>query len=584
MKYSDTPPTHLRGVSPGKGISVGKRARGEGIGCHAGYNENHGFANEWRGSGQTISHCNRTILAGGFEIFLVQELLQFPMRANQAIAGTATLAKWVRVLLTVSILCCFGRAQTSSERIQEITSSLRALQFDRALQLLQPELERSPGNAQLWALKGIACSGKGDKKAALGAFHHALNISPEYLPALEGAAQIEYDTGGKDAEALLRRVLRLQPNDSTSHAMLAVLAYRRRDCASAVLEFERSGALVDAQPAALEAYGDCLVRRKEMEKAITVFGRAVERGPDDPRARYRLASVQMMAQHPKDALATLEPLLRSNSADAIAMDLAASAYEADGNTPEAVRILRQAIVSDPHNVNLYVDFANLSIDHQSYAVGVDMINAGLTAEPKSASLYVARGILLVQLAQFDRAEADFEKADALDPASSIGSAAEGLAAVEQNDPNQALKRVRAKLASNPSDAFLLYLKAEIITQKGPDPGSAEFLEAVDSARKSVSLRPSLAQARDILAKLYLQAGQNDLALEQSRQALKTEPKDQTALYHQIQALRKMGRTRELPDLLKRLAELRTEAAKDEAEHNRYKLVEEKSPSMEKPQS
>jgi hypothetical protein len=46
----------------------------------------------------------------------------------------------------------------------------------------------------------------------------------------------------------------------------------------------------------------------------------------------------------------------------------------------------------------------------------------------------------------------------------------------------------------------------------------------------------------------------------------------------------MGRTSELPNLLKRLAELRTQASKDEAEHNRYKLVEEKSPSMEKPQS
>jgi tetratricopeptide (TPR) repeat protein len=508
------------------------------------------------------------------------------MRANQAIGGTAStiLVKWVRVLLMVSIFCCWGCAQTSTQRIREITSSLRARQFDQGLQLLQPELERSPRNPQLWALQGIAYSGKGDQKRAFEAFHHALDIAPEYLPALEGAAQIEYDTGGKDAEALLRRVLRQQPHDTTSHAMLAVLAYRRRDCASAVLEFELSGATLDAQPAALEAYGDCLVRLKETEKAITVFGRAVEQAPDDPKARYRLASLQMMAQHPKNALATLEPLLRTSSADSQAMDLAASAYEADGNTPDAVRILRQAIVSDPHNVNLYVDFANLSIDHQSYAVGVDMINAGLTLEPKSAPLYVARGILYVQMAQFDSAEADFEKADAMDPKNSIGSAAEGLAAVQHNDPDQALKTVRAKLARNPHDAFLLYLKAEIITQKGPEPGSAEFREAVDSARKAVSLRPSLAQARDILAKLYLQAGQNNLALEQSRQALKTDPKDQTALYHQIQALRKMGRASELPDLLRRLAELRTQGSKDEAEHNRYKLVEEKSPSLEKPQS
>lgn len=494
-----------------------------------------------------------------------------------------------RFVFVVSVLAvcgsgALGWAQSSTDRMHEITSSLRDRQFDQALQLLQPELQQSPGNAQLWALEGIAYSGKDEKNQALGAFRKALEIAPNYLPALEGAAQIDYDRGSKEAEPLLRRVLALQPHDPTAHAMLAVLAYRRKDCPGAVAHFEQSGSLADTQPGALEAYGNCLLQLKETDKAIAVFSRGVEQGPEDSKARYRLASAQMMAQHPKDALLTLQPLLDANRADSNVMDLVASAYEADGNTPEAVRILRQAILADPHNVNLYVDFANLSIDHQSYAVGVDMINAGLKMEPNSAPLYVARGILYVQMAEFDDAESDFEKADAIDPKNSVGSAAEGLAAVQQNDPDQALKTVRAKLVKNPNDAFLLYLKAEIIAQKGPEPGSAEFNEALASAKKSVALHPSLAQARDILAKLYLQAGQNEAAIAQSRQALKIDPKDQTALYHEIQALRKIGHKDELPELLKRLADLRTQASKDEAAHNRYKLVDEKSPAMEKPQS
>ena len=72
------------------------------------------------------------------------------------------------------------------------------------------------------------------------------------------------------------------------------------------------------------------------------------------------------------------------------------------------------------------------------------------------------------------------------------------------------------------------------------------------------------------------------AIVQSRKALDSDPKDQTALYHLIQALRKSGRTKDIPELLKRLADLRIEGTKEEAEHNRYKLVEDKSPSMEKP--
>jgi tetratricopeptide (TPR) repeat protein len=481
------------------------------------------------------------------------------------------------LLLAVS---SFAVAQGAVDQIEPITSALRAGQFDTALQLLQPELKRFPKNPQLWTLRGIALSSKRETKGALAAFRQALAVAPDYLPALEGAAQIEYEAGGKDASALLQHVLKLRPNEPTSHAMLAVLAYRKGDCDTAVKHFMQSGTLVDSQAGALRGYGDCLVRLKENEKAIAVYARALSQSDADPAIRYHLASVQMMVQRPKDAIATLQPALQQEKPDSDLLDLAASAYEADGNTPEAVRILRQAIVGDPGNANLYVDFANLCIDHQSFQVGIDMMNAGLKIQPDSAPLYVARGILYVQLAQYENAEADFESADAIDPQKAIGSAAEGLAAVQKNDPEQALATVRSKLAKTPNDAFLVYLQAQIIAQKGADPGSPEFREAMASAKKAITLRPSLGAARDILAKLYLQQGENELAIEQCRKALNTDPKDQTALYHLIQALRKSGKKEDLPELLKRLAALREEGTKEEAEHNRYKLVENKPAATE----
>jgi tetratricopeptide (TPR) repeat protein len=510
-----------------------------------------------------------------------KHLRTFCSQAMEATIESLRLPVQLVVLAAVLAAGPMIAAQAPTDQIGSITSALRAGQFDKALQLLRTALEQNPKSAQLWTLRGIALSGKSDRVEALSAFRHALSIAPDYLPALEGAAQIEYDRGGKDAVPLLQHVLVLRPHDPTSHAMLAVLAYRRGDCTTAVPHFEQIGSLLDSQPGALQEYGTCLVKLKEMEKAISVFERALAQSNTDPSARCRVASVQMMAQHPKDAVETLQPLLQESATDPDALELAALAYEAAGNTPESVRILRQAILANPHNVNLYLDFANISLDHQSYLVGVDMINAGLAAEPKAAALYVARGILYVQLSQFSEAEADFAKADAIDPRQSVGSAAEGLAAAQQNDPERALATVQSKLAKRPNDAFLLYLKADILTQRGPDPGSAEFREAVESARKAVALRPSLATARDVLAKLYLQAGQNEAAIEQSRKALSTDSKDQTALYHLIQGLRKSGQQAEIPEFLKRLADLRMESTKEEAEHNRYKLVEETTPSAEK---
>jgi tetratricopeptide (TPR) repeat protein len=99
-----------------------------------------------------------------------------------------------------------------------------------------------------------------------------------------------------------------------------------------------------------------------------------------------------------------------------------------------------------------------------------------------------------------------------------------------------------------------------------------------SAKEAVALQPTLSGARTVLAKLYLQEGKYPEAIEQCRKALERDPKNQTALYHLIQALRKAGDKREVPNLLKQLALLRKQAAREQSERNQYKLVEEDTQS------
>src|SRR5207237_5664140 len=138
----------------------------------------------------------------------------------------------------------------------------------------------------------------------------------------------------------------------------------------------------------------------------------------------------------------------------------------------------------------------------------------ITQLPGSAQLHFARGVLYVQLADYDKAESDLQKAYELNPNESVTAAAQGLLAVQQNDLDRALLDVRQKLKLKPNDPLLLYLQADVLTQKGAEPGTADFELALQSAKKAVSLRPGLAAARTVLAKLYLQSGQNQQAADQ----------------------------------------------------------------------
>lgn len=464
-------------------------------------------------------------------------------------------------------------AQSGDETVRSATNALRLQQYDQAYQAAHAGLQKSPHDPKILTLEGLALSGLGRKDAALADYDAALKIAPNYIPALEAAAEVEYNAGGERAVVLLNRLLAFRPNDPTTHAMLAAIAYRRKDCSSAVKHFQASGAALSSQPMALEEYGDCLVRLKRVEEAIPIFQQLADASPADPRSRYNLAAVQLTANKNQDAIETLQPLLDAGNPDPDVLDLAAEAYENIGDTPHALQYLREAIILAPDIPRFYVDFATLSLNHSSYQVGIDMIDVGLSKIPDSAALHAARGVLYVQSGQSEKGEADFEAAEKLNPNQAFGSEAYGLASFQEKDLDTALLSVRAKLKAHPNDAFLEYLLAQILSRQGPALGSAQFNQAVAAAQRALELNPNLTDDRDVLASLYLKSGQLQKSIQQSRIVLQKEPDDPEALYHLMQALRRAGKTNEIPDLVKRLAAAQAASGKKEAEQNRFRLVE-----------
>ena len=478
----------------------------------------------------------------------------------------------VLAIVAAVLIFSVALAQTGNDRVAPIVSALRNQEYREALNLLAPALQESPDNAQLWTMQGVAYSRLGQKTAALVSLQRALKISPDYVPALREAAQLEFEAGDSAAIPLLQRLLRLQPNNPTTHGMLAVLEYRRGNCESAVSHFEKAGSLFDKEVDALHGYATCLVRLKRFDKAAAVFERVLSLNPENRSERQLLAAIQVVIHQPQKAISTLEPLLDAHP-DPGTLELAASAYEDAGDTDRAVDALRQAILLDPNNIHLYLDFASISAAHQSFQVGINVVNDGIGLQPEAPQLYFARGVLAIQLGQYESAQVDFEKAYELDPNQSLSAAAQSLAAADANDLDRALATVQAKLARKPDDPVLLYIQADVLTQKGLEPGTQDFRKAMQSAKRAVTLQPRLGPAHAVLAKLYLQDREYQAAVDQCRKALEIDPKDQTSVYRLIQALRKTGTSTEIPTLLKQLAQLRQQATIEERKNSRFKLVE-----------
>ena len=488
-------------------------------------------------------------------------------------AAVPILAACLAILLSSFV---FGQAAPVSTAA--VVDALRRGQNTDALRISGELVRTDPQSSKAWTLRAVALEQSDQPKEALAAYQRAIKLAPDYLPALEGAAQLGYKAQSAQAVPLLHHIISLQPENATAHAMLGVLEYRKEDYGSAAHDFEAADQAVHSQPDALMAYSICLAHLNRTAEAIAHFQEILALWPADAAARYDLALVQWQSGLGAEALTTLRPALDAQSADSRVLRLAAAIHESNSETPQGVELLRTAIARNPDDPANYVDFAMLSFMHGSYAVGIDFVNMGLSRLPNSAALYMARGVLYGQNGDFEKAMADFERAHKLDHHYSIAANAEGIAQSQRHNHEAALQDFRREVREHPKDAFAYYLLAEALSWSGPDAKQADasdnLTEAISAATTSVALDPHLVQAFDLLASLYLQAGLADRAVKTCREALSLSPKDQQAVYTLILALRKTGAKEELKGLVQTLTELRKEEQTENNTKNRYgQLVE-----------
>jgi tetratricopeptide (TPR) repeat protein len=472
-------------------------------------------------------------------------------------------------------------AEAPSASTSSVIEDLQKGEYDDAVRVADVLLRADPRSYKVWTLRAMGLERSGHPKEALNDYQHALNLSPNYLPALEGAAQLDYKAQSNQAIPILRRILVAKPESATAHAMLGVLEYRRHDFAAAVGDFDAAGDLTGSQPNALMAYGISLAHLKRDADAIQRFQQLLALQPENADARYDLALLEWRTSTAADALDTLGPLLDGQVADSQAMRLAAAIHESNNETPQAIEMLRGAIAADPNDVSNYLDFATLAATHGSFAVGVDILNIGIKQLPNSSVLYMARGVLYGQNADTEKAMADFERAHALDPSNTVAASAEGIAQSQSHKHEAALEDFKRQVREHPNDAYGHYLLAEAISWSPNDEKSGahreSLLQAISEARKATEIDPRLVQAYDLLGSLYLQTEQIEPAIKECRTALKIEPKDQQSLYTLILALRKTSSKDELKSLVQRLTELRKEEGVENSQKAKYgQLVEERS--------
>lgn len=436
---------------------------------------------------------------------------------------------------------------------RKAADAIASKQFTNALQILTPFLKAHPNDVSAWTLQGLALNGLGEIKESLTSFDHALLIDKAYLPALEAASQTAYLHGNPAAMKYVKRLLAISPDNEIANAMAGALAYQSHDCKSADEYFERSQEAVYQSPTAVSEFADCQLKSEKNQEALATLSHGIQVHPQSGQLKYNLAVVQMQLHDFNAAIATLTPL--SDEKDAELLNLLASAYTHANRPDDAFNVLEKAIQVDPSKESNYLDLAILCLDHNQESRAVTAAAAGIVTIPRSASLYLIRGVAYAQLAQYDKAENDFTAAAELEPNQPHSTIAMSLLYSDKNDPQKEKELLEKQLRATPNDAVANYLLADLLIRSGAMPGQAEYNEAQNHLTKSLAAKPDSAEAQVLMGKLLEQQHDFPGALKHIQLALAIEPENRAALNREFILLRKLHRDQEASVALNKLRSL-----------------------------
>lgn len=387
---------------------------------------------------------------------------------------------------------------------------------DKALALDYAEraAKNAPNDPQLWFLLGYAARLNGKLQRAVDAYSHGLRLLPSSLEGLSGLAQT-YSMSGRteEAERLLKQVVSSDPRRKDDEVLLGELYMRAGDYTEAI---DWLGKAEHVQPGVRSELLMALSyqRTKQMDLANHYLELAKKHSPDNPEVERTMAGYYRESGNYPEAIAALKTI--KNPTPDVVAELAYT-FQLNGNMRDAAKLYAQAANATPKDLNLQLSAAQAQV------------GAGLFKEADSFLL------------RAEKINANHYRLHAI----------RGSIARIEDRGQDAIKEYSAALANLPADPsegrlYGIQLNLDLMeTYKsvGDDGDARSQLNIAQTKINAIDPnavgKPQYLRLRAVIK---LNAGDNDGALSDVKEALAISPRDRDDLQLNGDILMKIGRT------------------------------------------
>jgi len=348
----------------------------------------------------------------------------------------------------------------------------------------------------------------GENNLAKESFEHAVALYPGQVDARRSLAALESQSGRhQEARARLDDLLKQRPDDLAALDMLMMVDLVTKNWVEAERTLERLRAASKDSAVAIIAEGRLRQAQGQLDKAGAAYERATALAPNDPEPLLSLVKLDVAQNHADRAKTRLETLLAARPDHLFGHGLLGEVLALSGHSQEADVQFREASRVNPKWITPWLDWGGLWLAQKQPDQAVQVIQAGLKANPDSEELHML-----------------------------LASAYSGQGRIDN-----AITAYDGALRLNPRNVLVANNLAVLLVDYKGDPQSLQKAFALSRDFEKDAPHPLFL---DTLGWVRFKMGQQEEALRLMKNAVAKSPEVPTLNYHLGMAYHQSGKTAE----------------------------------------
>lgn len=370
---------------------------------------------------------------------------------------------------------------------------------------------------------GLTSHARGDFSAAQAAYGEALLLEPDNPDALNlmGVAHVQLDQL-PEAIRLIRRAIEIDPEAGDFYSNLGEALRKNGQSAEAAEAYARATELDPENASAWANLAMLLQLSLQYGEAARAWTMATQLTPSPDYFNNLGLSLSHLARYPEavaayDAALALKPDLPS------AIENRAIALNCGGKFEEAVETAKRLATLRPGETKPLLFLAAIANDGGRFHDAIDACRDVLRIDAACVDAHFALGYALNRMGESGAAVIAYSRVAELQPGSASVQMNLGLSVMSVGDVKGAVDAFTRATEADPSVAepwFNLAIACERLNN---------VPKAIEAALRSREARPYWAASTNLLASLYLKAGDHLQAEREFRHALELDPQFVPAL-------------------------------------------------------